>query len=196
MIPQLIQFKKPSQNPIMCAYYAIRQMPVISFFLITIPVFFMNLWVFRKILFFWRWWDYGFLLDLLKTAVSEMARRFEKDGIEEPISRMKKVAKMKRLVELIERITENDYYPEAGKALGLEYKYESFSLVDKGDYFEYVTEEQSENNLKIRNLSSELYEKDWNEIFYILKGQDYSKFDKNLEWSDQFDGTGLRGWWD
>jgi len=32
-------------------------------------------------------------------------------------------------------------------------------------------------------------------LFDILRGQDSSKFDKDIEFYKQFDGTGLRGWW-
>ena len=44
------------------------------------------------------------------------------------------------------------------------------------------------------------------ELFEILEGQDYSKFEKYIEggkykdshdlWISQFDGSGIKGWWD
>ena len=34
------------------------------------------------------------------------------------------------------------------------------------------------------------------ELFVILKGQDYTKFDKDIDWYEQFDGSGIKGWWD
>ena len=42
----------------------------------------------------------------------------------------------------------------------------------------------------------EIEEEQWAELYEILKGQDYTKFDKEVDWYKQFDGTGLRGWWD
>jgi hypothetical protein len=46
----------------------------------------------------------------------------------------------------------------------------------------------------------------WDELWYILKGQDYSKFEKTPEgmnhdesydhFQSQVDGTGLNTWWD
>jgi hypothetical protein len=44
--------------------------------------------------------------------------------------------------------------------------------------------------------SSEIEEQEWNELLSILKGQDTTKFDKNLDWYEQFDGSGLKNWWD
>ena len=42
----------------------------------------------------------------------------------------------------------------------------------------------------------EIQRQEWDEMFEILKGQDYSKFDRKISWDKQFDGTGIRGWWD
>ena len=30
----------------------------------------------------------------------------------------------------------------------------------------------------------------------ILKGQDYSSFDRDKDFYEQFDGSGLKTWWD
>jgi hypothetical protein len=29
-----------------------------------------------------------------------------------------------------------------------------------------------------------------------MKGQDYTKFDKNIDFDQQFDGSGYNTWWD
>jgi hypothetical protein len=29
-----------------------------------------------------------------------------------------------------------------------------------------------------------------------MQGQDYDKFKKAKDWNEQFDGSGLRSWWD
>ena len=54
----------------------------------------------------------------------------------------------------------------------------------------------SANNSKIFDLSRKLEEDEWKELWTIFQGQDYTKFDKNIDWNKQFDGTGLRGYWD
>ena len=65
-----------------------------------------------------------------------------------------------------------------------------FELVD------YSTKEEKEMNRKYYNRVNELEEQEWNEFWEILKGQDYKKFDKDKDWDDQFDGSGIQGWWD
>ena len=42
----------------------------------------------------------------------------------------------------------------------------------------------------------EIERQEWDELFTILKGQDYTKFDKDVDWDEQFDGSGIKGWWD
>ena len=59
-----------------------------------------------------------------------------------------------------------------------------------------LTEQEQEHNSKVFKRSTELEENEWGELFQILKGQDYTKFSKEIDWYKQFDGTGLRGWWD
>jgi hypothetical protein len=70
---------------------------------------------------------------------------------------------------------------------------------DKPGYSQLVdndTDEEKEHNKKVFNRAREIGEQEWNELFEILKGQDTSKFDKDIDWYKQFDGSGLRGWWD
>jgi hypothetical protein len=58
------------------------------------------------------------------------------------------------------------------------------------------TKEESDHNSKVFKRAREIGEQEWNELFEILKGQDYETFDKDVDWWRQFDGTGIRGWWD
>ncbi len=64
------------------------------------------------------------------------------------------------------------------------------------------------HNRKIYDRAHEIEELEWNELFVILKGQnvsEYSSLMNNLSpeertkkdvWSDWYDGSGLRNWWD
>jgi hypothetical protein len=76
--------------------------------------------------------------------------------------------------------TNNEYHPNC------------YQLVDKD------TPEEKEHNRKIFERSREIGEAEWAELWEILKGQDYEKFENDEEksWNSQFDGSGLRGWWD
>lgn len=61
---------------------------------------------------------------------------------------------------------------------------------------DYNNEEQKQFNRKFFKRVTELEEEEWVELWTIIKGQDYSTFDKEKEFDDQFDGSGIRGWWD
>jgi hypothetical protein len=58
------------------------------------------------------------------------------------------------------------------------------------------TEEEQEFKDKYFERIRELEESEWNELWDILKGQDYETFDKEKKFDEQLDGSGLRGWWD
>ena len=60
-----------------------------------IPLFFKNIWRFRKELYNHQWWDYRFTLEMLYRSLSIMVVKLEKDGIEVDSSRMKKVERLR-----------------------------------------------------------------------------------------------------
>ena len=43
---------------------------------------------------------------------------------------------------------------------------------------------------------TELEESEWKELWDILKGPDYSKFERDKDWENLYDGSGLSAWWD
>ena len=55
---------------------------------------------------------------------------------------------------------------------------------------------EKEFNNKYFSRVRELEELEWKELWEIVKGQDYEKFDAKEDWESQFDGSGMRGWWD
>lgn len=65
-----------------------------------IPRFIKNVWRFRKGLWQFRWYDPHGLYVLNDIALTEMADKIEKNGIEVDHSRFKKVQKMRRAAEL------------------------------------------------------------------------------------------------
>ena len=58
------------------------------------------------------------------------------------------------------------------------------------------TDEEKQHNKKVFNRAREIEKQEWDELFVILKGQDYNKFDDNKDWDKQFDGSGIKTWWD
>ena len=167
-----------------------------------IPNFFKNLWKFRKALWNHHWWDYSGTLHFIEIAISDISKNVKEKGIEVEHSRMKKVDKMNRVVEIIKNIRECRYFDIVEVEMGRKYNSKRFEFVpceDKADYYElidYDTDEEKEFNNKYFSRVTELEEQEWAELWEILKGQDYTKFDKNKDWDDQFNGSGLRGWWD
>jgi hypothetical protein len=178
-----------------------------------IPRFITNIWIFRKALYHHRWYSgHHTVFYFMETSINDICNNIEKKGNEVKETAEKKVNKMKRAVEILYHFREDDFIDLAEKDLGIklsdhDWEFEdsgrgdgSFSLVEK------ETEEEKENNRKIFDRSYELEKNMLKELFEILEGQDYSKFEKYIEggkykdshdlWISQFDGSGIKGWWD
>ena len=172
-----------------------------EFFRYDIWRFLKNIWRFRRGLWNHRWWDHHGMLMFTEDALIHISDRIEKDGIETDESRLKKVIAMRRVIKLIQNYNKDSYLEMAESELGevIHHPWEFEEIEDKPGFFKLKdkdTEEEKEHNHKVFSRSREIEVEEWNELFEILKGQDYSKFDKLKEWNEQFDGSGLRGWWD
>ena len=169
-----------------------------------IPRFFRNLWLFRKNLWNYTWYNGdSSVLPWVKTAVDDMAWRIEKYGHEVDESRMKKVAKMRRLSYLIDVCVKDEFIDEAEKELGFKYVYYPFEFEEVlGNDKVYTlkqneTPEDKENNSKLLNRSHEIQKEYWEEICAIIKGPDYDAMRASDEdWDKLYDGSDLRAWWD
>lgn len=167
-----------------------------------LPNFFKNIYRFRKALWNHHWWDYHGTLLFIQTGVDDIAKNLETKGIEVDVSRLKKVAKMKRVSEILKNITEDRYFDIVEIEMGRTYDSSGIDFVeidDEPELYELVDNnaiEQKEFNKKFFERVRELEELEWNELWTILKGQDYKQFSKEKDWDDQFDGSGMRGWWD
>ena len=169
-----------------------------------IPRFFRNLWLFRKNLWNHTWYNGdSSVLPWVKTAVDDMAWRIEKYGHEVDESRMKKVAKMRRLSYLIDVCVKDEFIDEAEKELGFKYVYYPFEFEEVlGNDKVYTlkqneTPEDKENNSKLLNRSHEIQKEYWEELCAIIKGPDYDVMRASDEdWDKLYDGSDLRAWWD
>lgn len=169
-----------------------------------IPRFFRNLWLFRKNLWNHTWYNGdGSVLPWVKTTVDDMAWRIEKYGHEVDESRLKKVAKMRRLSYLIDVCVKDEFIEEAEKELGFKYVYYPFEFEEVlGNDKAYTlkqneTPEDKENNSKLLNRSHEIQKEYWEEICAIIKGPDYDAMRASEEdWDKLYDGSDLRAWWD
>ena len=185
-----------------------------DFFRYDIPRFFRNLWLFRKNLWNHTWYNGdGSVLPWVKTAVDDMAWRIEKHGHEIEESRLKKVAKMRRLSYLIDVCVKDDFIEEAEKEMGFEYIYRDFEfeeipdrtydnpLGEKNEKLYLLKEDQTprekESNSKLLKRAHEIEKEYWEELCAIIKGPDYDALrDSDEDWDVKYDGSDLRAWWD
>lgn len=168
-----------------------------------IPRFIQNIWYFRKSLWNTYWWDHHGPLMHLQLALDRMAEKTEKYGLEVDESRLKKVAMMRRASHLIKNYNEDLYIDMAEAELGeiIHHPWEFEDVPDKPGYSQLVdneTPEEKAHNRKVFDRAREIQETEWAELWRIIEGQDYSKFENGdqASWDSQFDGSGIRGWWD
>ena len=172
-----------------------------SLFRYDLPRFFKNICIFRKSLWNTYWWDHHGPLIHLEIALTQMADNLEEHGLEVDESRLKKVAKMRRAAELIRNYNQDLYIDMAEAELGeiIHHPWEFEDSPDHPNCVQLVDKETSaekEHNRKVFARAREIGEEQWAELWSILKGQDHSTFDFEKDWTSQFDGSDLRGWWD
>ena len=151
----------------------------------NIPNFLKNVWYFRAELYDFEPWDYRFNLNLFQKSLEATVDFLEQHGIEEEESRSKKIAKIKRVIELLKNDRACNWIEQAEAQLG--------EMKNQGDWFSEnareSTPEEIDHNRKVIKLSKELQQKEWKELWRIIKGTKYKTYE---EW----DGSDIRGWWD
>jgi hypothetical protein len=175
-------------------WYDMKLWKVWDVFRIGIPTFFKNIWGFRKELYRHQWWDYHYTLQMLYRSLSIMVVKLEKDGYEVDESRLKKVEKIYRVLELLKHKLDDDYVERAEKVLGeINWRPIEFKLLnDSEELYEMVdndTPTEKEHISKVFKYSQELENEEWIEIWEILKGKEFTT-------TEEFDGSDMRGWWD
>jgi len=166
-----------------------------------LPRFFKNIWRFRKALWNHYWFDHHGTLMFLETGLSHISDNVEKYGNEIDESRLKKIDAMRRTVQIIQNYNNDLYIEMSEKELGeiVLRDWEFEPVPDRPNLSRLVdneTEEERVHNKKIYERASEIEEQEWNELFELLKGQDYKNFDKEIDWYKQFNGSGIKNWWD
>lgn len=184
-----------------------------AFFRYDIARFVKNVWRFRKPLAKHYWWDHHSTLQFLEISLTHMADNLEAHGNEIENPRLKKVAKMRRVIELIKNYNEDRYIEMAEAELGeiAHHGLEFEEVPDKPGYSQIVdkdTPEEKAHRRKVYDRVRELEEAEWKELWQILQGQDHEEYSKLYEalteeekkdedhYYKWFDGSGMRGWWD
>jgi hypothetical protein len=175
------------------AWYDTKLWKVWDFIKRTIPRFFKNIWRFRKELAHHEWWDYRYTLEMLYRSLVIMESKMH-DGMEIRETRDKKVEKMQRAIQLLKHKLDDDYTArieaELGKLILHDWEFEE---LENGNHrlIDNDTPAERKHNRMIFKEAHKLEDKEWIELWNILKGTKYSK-----TWGDTFDGTDMRGWWD
>ena len=174
-----------------------------------IPNFFKNIYRFRKELYNHQWYDYRYTLEMLHRSLVIMEKELSVKGIEVSESRDKKVAKIRRAIQLLDNRLNDNFIEQAEKELGkLHLKPLEFEDLGNGSsrLLDTNTKEENEHNSKVFKLASTIDDREWRELWNIFKGQsylDFKKYTKTLPndklesaWDDWYNGSDMRGWWD
>lgn len=176
--------------------------------------YFKNLVLFNKIAKNYYPWDYKSQVDLFAFGLEHLANWME-HGNEIDWSRKKKVAAIRELVDLLKKGYEDEV---SGKYLGVDEENVITHVVEYEDGsigFETIDEESK----KTKEASTKRYQEGlkkardayYDRIFYLIRGQKlgekfggqldgenleqyYKRWDKFNE--ENFDGSGIEGWWD
>jgi hypothetical protein len=159
-----------------------------------IPLFFKNIWRFRKELYNHQWWDYRFHLEMMYRSLSIMEKGMSEKGIEVTETRDVKVQKMRRALELLKHKLDDDYISRAESELGeLSHNPIDFESIEgKEGLYRLVDNDTPAEKKHARNVYKRarvIEEKEWKELWDIFKGKKFTTWEK-------YDGSDLRGWWD
>jgi hypothetical protein len=158
-----------------------------------IPLFFKNVWRFRKELYNHQWWDYRFHLEMIYRSLSIMEKGMSEKGIEVTETRDVKVQKMRRALELLKHKLDDDYIQRAELELGeLTHKSIEFEPIEGSDSYRLVdtdTPAEKKHARKVYKRARVIEDVEWKELWDIFKGKKFTTWEK-------YDGSDLRGWWD
>jgi hypothetical protein len=158
-----------------------------------IPLFFKNVWRFRKELYNHQWWDYRFHLEMIYRSLSIMEKGMSEKGIEVTETRDVKVQKMRRALELLKHKLDDDYIQRAELELGeITHKSIEFEPIEGSDSYRLVdtdTPAEKKHARKVYKRARVIEDVEWKELWDIFKGKKFTTWEK-------YDGSDLRGWWD
>jgi hypothetical protein len=158
-----------------------------------IPLFFKNVWRFRKELYNHQWWDYRFHLEMMYRSLSIMEKGMSDKGMEVAETRNVKLIMMRRALELLKHKLDDDYIQRAELELGeLTHKSIEFEPIEGSDSYRLVdtdTPAEKKHARKVYKRARVIEEKEWKELWSIFKGSKFTTWEK-------YDGSDLRGWWD
>lgn len=121
---------------------------------------------YRKVVRKMRPWDYGSILQMLKFQIEILSEYIEFKGLEIDEDRLPKVDNMKRAIVLLHNKIEDDYATRCG------YEESDFVFEETEDGMTQLKPDEPEvarHNERVFKDARELEEKEWNELFELLK---------------------------
>ena len=161
-----------------------------ALFRYDIPLFVKNVWRFRRELSSHQWWDYRYNLEMLYRSLSITCKGIKESGNEVDETRNPKVQSMERTLELLKHKLDDDYIERAEAELG-KLILRDWETDETGLLIDNDTPEERAHNRKVFEAARELEEKEWKELWDIIKG---TKNSKKYGWA--YDGSDMRAWWD
>ena len=164
------------------------------FMIYDLPNFLRNVWLFRRSLTQFHWYNLDSSMMFMEDALNHSIPMYETKGNEVIKSKNLKIEKMKRLQFLLNCYREHNYIELAEQELG-ELNPNPFRFEKKddgsGNYIlkSNLNEEQETHDKKVFDRSHEIEKEQWNELIEIIKGKEIIDYDRD------FDGTGIRNWW-
>ena len=102
-----------------------------------------------------------------------------------------KLKSIRRALELLRNNREDNYLERTEAELGPISRCD-WELDEDGVLIDSDTPEQKKHNQKVFHRARKLEEKEWKELWQIIKGTKYS----TTFYGDKYDGTDMRSWWD
>lgn len=166
-----------------------------SLFRYDIPLFFKNIWRFRRELWEHQWWDYRYTLNMMERSLTIMEKGISERGIEADYSREPKVQAMRRALELLRNNNDCNYAINKAEAELGELIIHDWEFEDLGDgtsrLIDRETKKEKNHNRKVFKRAKEIEDQEWKELWEIFKGTKNSK-----KYGIDYDGTDMRSWWD
>ena len=163
-----------------------------------------NIFFFWKVIWQYRSWDSSYQMKILSRSLEPLAHTLEHYGSEVDEPRLKKVAAIKRAIEILNRQSTEDYLELAETELGYKVNL-NYGITGDGE-----PKAVTEKNRKLFDLSHKLEEKEWKELWKIFEGQNHTNYIMLLDkaksenpnvgteevWNKWFNGNGMKHWWD
>lgn len=148
-----------------------------------------NLWYWKKVIWEDRWYDYIFLLDMMRHKLKHTERMTREFGCH--INHVRDADKMKIAINLLDRIMEDDYYERAVKTLHEQYGEPEMHWSD-------VEEDANLTKLDIthENIKTEEDQTDYNKRFREASLRQAKQKQGDINYLFKFMAKHLQSWWD